>query len=36
MVDFSGGCGEQYELRSAPSDIYNIMIKGYVRYLSEI
>ncbi len=31
MVDFSGGCGEQYELAEAPKDIFNVMMKANAR-----
>lgn len=31
MVDFSGGCSEQYELKSPTADIYHIMMKAYKR-----
>ena len=31
MVDFSGGCSEQYELQRAPKDIFNVMLKAYDR-----
>lgn len=31
MVDFSGGCSEQFELKRPPQDVFNIMFKGYVR-----
>ncbi len=31
MVDFSGGCSEQYTLSQAPKDIYNVMIKAFKR-----
>jgi calpain, invertebrate len=31
MVDFSGGCSEQYDLNSKKNDVYDIMMKGYAR-----
>jgi calpain len=31
LVDFSGGCSEHYDLKDAPADIYNIMLKAYDR-----
>ncbi len=31
MVDFSGGCGEQFELVEAPQDIFSIMMKANAR-----
>ena len=29
MVDFSGGCSEQFSLNDPPPDLFNIMLKSY-------
>jgi len=31
MVDFSGGCSEVYDLKGAPIDVFNIMLKSHAR-----
>lgn len=31
MEDFTGGVGETYETKSAPTDLFNIMKKAYDR-----
>lgn len=33
MVDFSGGCSEQYELKATRQSVFDVMMKGYKRQL---